>query len=106
VAASQRADVKVRENTASSLTFQEKLVHTAGRWSSSGIGGREISQEDILYIRTLIERHPDESRRKLSTTLCEIWQWRQSNGALRDMVCRSMLLMLERSGQITLPPVN
>jgi hypothetical protein len=68
--------------------------------------GREISQEDILYIRALVEHHPDESRRRLSTKLCEAWQWRQTNGALRDMVCRGMLLMLERAGQITLPPVS
>jgi len=68
--------------------------------------GRELSTEDILYIRALIERHPGESRRKLSVRLCEAWQWQQANGALRDMVCRSMLLMLERAGQITLPPVS
>lgn len=68
--------------------------------------GREIRPEDILYIRALIERHPNESRRKLSARLCEAWQWRQSNGALRDMVCRGMLLMLERAGQIALPPVS
>jgi hypothetical protein len=68
--------------------------------------GREIHQEDILYIRTLIEQHPKESRRKLSARICEAWQWRQANGTLRDMVCRGMLLMLERSGQITLPPVS
>jgi len=68
--------------------------------------GREISQEDILSIRALIDRHPNESRRKLSTALCESWQWRQSNGALRDMVCRGLLLMLERAGQIQLPPVS
>ncbi len=68
--------------------------------------GREISQEDILYIRALIERHPNESRRTLSTQLCEAWQWRQDNGALRDMVCRGMLLMLDRAGQIALPPVS
>ena len=68
--------------------------------------GRQISQEDILYIRALVERHPSVSRRTLSTRLCEAWQWRQANGALRDMVCRSMLLMLERAGQITLPPVS
>ena len=68
--------------------------------------GREISQEDIRYIRALIERHPDESRRTLSAKLCEAWQWRQANGALRDMVCRGMLLILERAGQITLPPVS
>src|ERR1017187_6723713 len=68
--------------------------------------GREISQEDILYIRALIDSHPNESRRKLSVRLCEAWQWHQANGALRDMVCRGMLLMLERAGQITLPPVS
>jgi hypothetical protein len=68
--------------------------------------GREISQKDILYIRALIERYPNESRRTLSTQLCEAWQWRQANGALRDMVCRGLLLMLERAGQITLPPVS
>jgi hypothetical protein len=67
--------------------------------------GREIQQQDILYIRALIEQYPQDSRRKLSTRLCEAWQWRQSNGALRDMVCRGLLLMLERAGQITLPPV-
>ena len=68
--------------------------------------GREITQEDILYICSLIERHPNDSRRKLSTRLCEAWQWRQTNGALRDMVCRGLLLMLERAGQISLPPVS
>ena len=68
--------------------------------------GRAIGQEDILYIRALIERSPGESRRKLSVRLCEAWQWRQANGALRDMVCRGLLLMLERAGQITLPPVS
>ncbi len=68
--------------------------------------GREISTEDILYIRALIESYPGESRRKLSVRLCEAWQWRQANGALRDMVCRGLLLMLERAGEITLPPVS
>ena len=68
--------------------------------------GRAISEQDILYIRALIEHHPGESRRQLSVHLCEAWQWRQTNGALRDMVCRGLLLMLERAGQITLPPVS
>ena len=65
--------------------------------------GRKISQEDILYIRALIEQHPQESRRRLSTKLCEAWQWRQANGALRDMVCRGLLLMLHRAGLLELP---
>src|SRR3984893_13536201 len=68
--------------------------------------GREITQEDILYICSLVRRHQNDSRRRLSTKLCEAWQWRQANGALRDMVCRGMLLMLGRAGQIILPPVS
>ena len=68
--------------------------------------GREIGAEDILYIRALIECHSGESRRKLSVRLCEAWQWRQANGAWRDMVCRGLLPMLERAGQIALPPVS
>jgi hypothetical protein len=67
---------------------------------------RVISGEDILYIRELIARYPNESRRTLSTMLCEAWQWKQPNGALRDMVCRGMLLMLDRAGKIELPPVK
>jgi hypothetical protein len=68
--------------------------------------GRQISQEDILYIRALVDRHPNESRRTLSTKLCEAWQWRQANGALRDMVCRGLLLLLHRTGEIQLPPAR
>ena len=68
--------------------------------------GRVIRGEDIVYIRELIAAEPTASRRTLSKRLCETWQWRQPNGMLRDMVCRGLLLMLERAGQITLPAVS
>lgn len=68
--------------------------------------GRVITSRDVLDIRELIATHPDKSRRTLSTMLCDLWQWKQPNGALRDMVCRGMLLMLHRAGQIELPPVK
>ena len=68
--------------------------------------GREICAEDILFIRRLIAEHPGISRRRLSARLCEAWQWKQANGALRDMVCRGLLLLLHRAGQIELPPVR
>src|SRR5881398_3835402 len=67
---------------------------------------RDITGEEILFIRQLIQDHPELSRWKLSKKLCEAWQWKQANGALRDMVCRGMLLMLDRAGQIELPPVK
>lgn len=65
-----------------------------------------FTTEDILYIRGLIAANPGESRRRLSQKLCEAWQWKQPNGALRDMVCRGLLLMLDRAGQIELPAVK
>jgi hypothetical protein len=68
--------------------------------------GRAISGQDIGYIQKLIDTHPGESRRTLSKKLCEAWQWKQANGALRDMVCRGLLLMLDRAGHIELPPVK
>jgi len=68
--------------------------------------GRLVTAEDILSIRELIAAHPRASRRRLSEKLCEAWQWKQANGALRDMVCRGLLLMLERAGQIQLPAVK
>lgn len=68
--------------------------------------GRVITGQDIVDIRELIATHPGKSRRMLSGMLCDQWQWKQPNGALRDMVCRGMLLMLDRAGQIELPPVK
>lgn len=68
--------------------------------------GRIITAEDLAFIQQLIDNNPESSRRKLSAKLCEAWQWKQANGAPRDMVCRGLLLMLHRAGEIELPPVR
>jgi hypothetical protein len=68
--------------------------------------GREISAEEIVFIRRLITEYPRASRRALSAKLCEAWGWKQANGTPRDMVCRGLLLMLHRAGQIELPRVR
>jgi Domain of unknown function (DUF4338) len=68
--------------------------------------GRVITAKDIAFIRQLMAAYPRASRRALSAKLCEAWQWKQANGALRDMVCRGLLLMLHRAGEIELPPVR
>ena len=68
--------------------------------------GRNITGDEIAFIRLLIASHPELSRWKLSRLLCEAWQWKQANGALRDMVCRGLLLALDRAGEIQLPPVR
>ena len=68
--------------------------------------GQEIRGEQLVFLREFIAAHPSSSRWKLSRQLCEALGWKQANGALRDVVCRGLLLMLERAGQIELPPVR
>jgi hypothetical protein len=65
--------------------------------------GRNISNNEIVFLRQFIADHPELSRYALSRKLCELWQWKQANGALRDMVCRGLLLLLDRAGEIELP---
>ncbi|HTO42497.1 MAG TPA: DUF4338 domain-containing protein [Burkholderiales bacterium] len=68
--------------------------------------GREVTDDDVSFIRELIAMHPGESRRRLSQHLCAAWGWTQANGAPRDMVCRSLMLALDRAGYIQLPPTK
>ena len=68
--------------------------------------GRAVSESDVEFIRGLIQEHPDASRRKLSGEVCQAWNWVQANGTPRDMVCRGLMLALERAGHITLPPIQ
>jgi hypothetical protein len=65
-----------------------------------------VNTEQIAHINRLIATQPNWSRRKLSKQVCEDFNWRQQNGYLRDMVCRSLLLELDRSGHIQLPPIK
>src|SRR6201997_1144798 len=68
--------------------------------------GRVVTADDVALIRQLIADNPGASRRRLSEKLCEAWQWKQANGAPRDMVCRGLLLMLHRAGEIELPLIR
>lgn len=68
--------------------------------------GREVTADEVQFIRELISAHPRASRRALSAHLCLAWGWRQANGELRDMVCRGLMLALHRAGHIELPPVR
>jgi Domain of unknown function (DUF4338) len=68
--------------------------------------GRVITLEDIRFLRQFIAENPHLTRRRLSAKVCEVWDWKQANGALRDMVCRGLLLMLHRAGEIELPQVR
>jgi hypothetical protein len=68
--------------------------------------GRAVTRGDIEFIRDLCTAQQGASRRRLSQLLCAAWGWAQPNGAPRDMVCRGLMLALERAGHIELPPVR
>lgn len=65
--------------------------------------GRTINNQDIAAINKILSENPEKSRWFISREVCRIWEWRQPNGVLKDMVCRSLLLMLESKGLIKLP---
>ena len=68
--------------------------------------GRTITASEMGFVRELIAAHPQASRYELSRRLCEAWNWKQANGAPRDMLCRGLLLTLDRAGAIELPAVR
>jgi hypothetical protein len=66
--------------------------------------GRKLSGDDLAMVRALIAEHPDWHRTALSRHLCELWNWRNDAGRLKDMAARTLLLKLHARGLIQLPP--
>ena len=68
------------------------------------IQGRRLSASDVALIGSWLTLHPHWSRSRLSQELCRQWNWRNGTGQLKDMAARALLLKLERTGRIQLPP--
>ncbi len=66
--------------------------------------GRTLSGDDLALVRALIAQHPDWHRTALSIYLCELWNWRNRAGRIKDMAARTLLLKLQARGWIQLPP--
>jgi hypothetical protein len=64
---------------------------------------RQITSQDIAFIKELIDKNPGYSRYALSKEICRAWNWVQANGHLKDMICRGLMLHLERQGYLVLP---
>jgi len=65
---------------------------------------RELGIQDIRFIQALISKHFQKGRSHISRALCEVWQWVQPNGKLKEYAARDLLLRLEEQGLIELPP--
>jgi hypothetical protein len=66
--------------------------------------GRTLTGDDLTELRALRAQHPDWHRTTLSRQVCELWNWRNGVGQLKDMAARTLLLKLEARGLIDLPP--
>ena len=62
-----------------------------------------LLEGDLTTIRCLIQAEGSRGRTHLSRRLCRLWEWRQPNGAYREIACRDLLRQLENRNLIQLP---
>src|SRR5256885_16507965 len=67
------------------------------------IRNRRLIERDLTTIRCLIQAEGSQGRTHLSRRLCRLWEWRQPNGAYREIACRDLLRQLENRNLIQLP---
>jgi hypothetical protein len=67
------------------------------------IQGRMLTAGDIVAVRELRVQNPSWSQYRLSRELAVRWDWRNGNGQLKDIACRSLLRKLAARGLIELP---
>jgi hypothetical protein len=67
------------------------------------IRNRRLIESDLTTICALIHDEGSRGRTHLSRRLCRIWEWRQSNGAFREIACRDLLRQLNALKLIQLP---
>ena len=65
--------------------------------------GREFTDSEIEIIKKVIKNNQGKSRRHISKRICEVINWRQFNGKLKDAACREVLRRMNEAGIIDLP---
>jgi len=68
--------------------------------------GRLVNDNDLRWLSSLLESHPDWSRFRLAKELCKHWNWSTPAGRLKDFAARTFLRKLSERGLITLPPIR
>ena len=65
--------------------------------------GRDFSPAELSAIAELMRSEPKLNRAQLSRRVCEMLNWRTSDGTLKDMSCRVAMLRMQADGLIELP---
>ena len=67
--------------------------------------GQYFNKERLQQIQGIIDATPRISRRALSRQVCDLLNWRSSNGQFQDGGCRKALVKLQRAGLLHLPEI-
>jgi hypothetical protein len=65
--------------------------------------GQNVTREQLVEIREIIETFPKLSRTELANTVCELFSWKRPTGKLKSVECRQFLELLHEKGTIHLP---
>jgi len=68
--------------------------------------GRNLSGEQLCWLRQWIGDHPQWSRKRLSRELCQQWDWRNGRGQIKDFAARTLLEKLAARGLVSLPALQ
>jgi hypothetical protein len=68
--------------------------------------GRQVSGEQLVWLRQWIGEHPQWSRKRLARELCEHWDWRNGRGQIKDFAARAFLEKLAGRGLLVLPALQ
>ncbi|MDQ5988229.1 MAG: hypothetical protein CSYNP_03987 [Syntrophus sp. SKADARSKE-3] len=63
-----------------------------------------VTEPELMKIRKILSRERESGRCEISRVVCRTLGWRQPNGLLKDGVCRTMLVQMEKEELVTLPP--
>ena len=69
-------------------------------------GDREITPDNVAYIRAFAKRFAGLSRTELTCTLCEHLDWLTPAGQPKFEACAKLLARLEAAGELRLPPLR
>ncbi len=69
-------------------------------------GDREISADEVAYMRTFAQSFPGLSRKELTYTLCEHLDWLTPAGRPKFTACAKLLVRLEEAGKLCLPSIQ
>ena len=66
--------------------------------------GREFTSAEIELVGEVVTTCSGLSRQELAKTVCELLEWRRPHGGLKTWEARDLLVTLEETGRVQLPP--